>query len=209
MKEQKLSLNKNINYSVFLTILYLFVSCSDKKEKIPQIDFENKTQVLETVKKFYNKDVDIAVSGLFDEAGKQYILTGDEINNSEEWGIKFAFLEKSENGFEPKFETDLLEGSFSESLVDKIKIPSFDYDLGYYNSQGYFLGSGGGEVFAYILDYQNKQVYYAHLVAESESSVSLFISDNTKNKEIINFFKFAFKKDYQSLVLVKDDIVIE
>lgn len=56
------------------------------KRKIPVIDFENKAQLLEVVKKHYNKDVQIALSGMFDETGKQFIVAGWEINNSDEWG---------------------------------------------------------------------------------------------------------------------------
>jgi len=193
----------------FILFSIVFFSCSEKKEKIPPIDFENKIQVLETVQKFYNKDYQIAVSGLFDKVGKQYIVAGQEISNSDDWGIKFIQLEKTGDQLKPIYETELLDGSFKESLVDKIKIASIDYDLMYYNSQGYYLGSGGGEVFSYIIDFQNKAVYFAHLVVESENSVSLFISDNTINKEIRNFFIFTFKKDYPGLVVVKDDIILE
>lgn len=200
------------NYKIILTILLLsggIISCSDKKEKIPVIDFENKVQVLDVVKKHYNKETQIAFGGLFDETGKQYIAAGFEINNSDEWGIKFEFLETSGNEFNSKYETELLNGSFKESFVDKIQFSSIDYDLVYYNSQGYFIGSGGGEVFSYIVDFENKQVYYAHLVVEPGSSTSLFISKNTQNKELVNFFTLTFKKDHPTLKIVEDDIVVE
>jgi len=200
------------NYKKILMILFLFIgiiSCSDKEEKIPVLDFENKVQVLDIVKKHYNKETQVAFGGLFDETGKQYIAAGYEINNSDEWGIKFEFLEKSGNKFNSKYETDLLDGSFKESFVDKIQFSSIDYDLVYYNSQGYFMGSGGGEVFSYIVDFENKQVYYAHLVMEPGSSTSLFISENTQNKELVNFFTLTFKKDHPDLKIVEDDIVVE
>ena len=71
------------------------------------------------------------------------------------------------------------------------------------------MGSGGGEVFSYIVDFENKQVYYAHLVVEPGSSTSLFISENTQNKELINFFTLTFKKDHPTLKIVEDDIVVE
>lgn len=190
-------------------LLFGIISCSDKEEKIPVLDFENKVQVLDTVKKYYNKEAQVAFGGLFDETGKQYIAAGYEINNSDEWGIKFEFLEKSGNEFNSKYETELLDGSFKESFVDKIQFSSIDYDLVYYNSQGYFMGSGGGEVISYIIDFENKQVYYAHLVVEPGSSTSLFISENTQNKELINFFTLTFKKDHPNLKIVDDDIVVE
>ncbi|HEX7357321.1 MAG TPA: hypothetical protein VF270_06415 [Ignavibacteriaceae bacterium] len=165
--------------------------------------------MLEVIKKHYNKDAQIALGGMFNETGKQFIAVGWEVNSSDEWGIKFAFLEKSGDDFKSEYETDLLDGSFKESFVDKIKFSSIDYDLVYFNSQGYFMGSGGGEVYSYIIDFENKQVYYAHLVVESESATSLFISDNTSNKELINFFTLTFKKDHPNLKIVDDDIVVE
>lgn len=194
---------------MILSLFWGIISCSDKQEKIPVLDFENKVQVLDIVKNYYNKETQVAFGGLFDETGKQYIAAGFEINNLDEWGIKFDFLEKSGNEFNTKYETELLEGSFKESFVDKIQFSSIDYDLVYYNSQGYFMGSGGGEVFSYLVDFENKQVYYAHLIVESESLTSLFISENTQNKELINFFTLTFKKDHPSLKIVEDDIVVE
>ena len=190
-------------------LLIALFSCSDKKEKIPVLDFENKTQVLDAVKKYYNKETQIARGGLFDETGKQFIAAGMEINNSDDWGIKFTFLEKSGDEFIPKYETELLDGSFKESFVDKIKFSSIDYDLIYYNSQGYFMGSSGGEVFSYIVDFENRQVYYAHLAVEAGSSISLFISENTLSKELKDFFILTFKKDYPTFKIVEDDIVVD
>ncbi len=146
---------------------------------------------------------------MFDETGKEFIASGVEINNSDEWGIKFTFLEKSNDEFIELFETELLNGSFKESMIDKIKLSSFDYELVYYSSQSYFMGSGGGEVFSYIIDLELKQVYYAHLVVESESAIYLYLSENTQRRELINFFNMTLRKDYPGLQIVSDDIIID
>lgn len=203
-------LSNNLFKSLALIFIVLgSISCSDKEEKIPVLDYQNKAQVLDVVKNHFNKDIQVAFAGLFEETGKQFIAAGWEVSNSNEWGIKFSFLEKTGNKFISKYETELLAGSFKESFVDKIKFSSIDYDLVYYNSQSYFLGSGGGEVFSYIIDFENKQVYYGHLIVESESSTSLFISENTSSKELINFFTLTFKKDYPGLKLVQEDIIVD
>lgn len=202
-------LNNLLKRLLPLFILITVLSCSEKKEKIPLLDFENNTQVLDAVKKFYDKETQIARGGLFDETGNQFIAAGKEINTSDEWGIKFTFLEKSGDELIPKYETELLDGSFKECFVDKIKFSSIDYDLIYYNSQGYFMGSSGGEIFSYIVDFENKQVYYAHLAVEAGSSISLFISENTLNKELKDFFILTFKKDYPTFKIVEDDIVVD
>jgi hypothetical protein len=203
-------LSNNLFKSLALIFIVLgSTSCSDKEEKIPVLDYQNKVQVLDVVKNHFNKDIQVAFAGLFEETGKQFIAAGWEVSNSNEWGIKFSFLEKTGNKFISKYETELLAGSLKESFVDKIKFSSIDYDLVYYNSQSYFLGSGGGEVFSYIIDFENKQVYYAHLIVESESSTSLFISENTSSKELLNFFTLTFKKDYPGLKLVQEDIIVD
>jgi hypothetical protein len=185
------------------------ISCSDKQEKIPVVNFQDNAQLLEIVKKHYNKEAQVAFGGMFDETGKQFIAAGLEINNSNDWGIKFVFLEKTGDELKVVYETEILDGSFKESFINKIKFASLDYDLLYFNSQGYFMGSGGGEVFSYIIDLEEKQVYYAHLVVESETATSLFVSDNTINKELVNFFTVTLKKDYPNLIIVNEDTFVE
>ncbi len=203
-----MSLNRNL---IFLLIIsfFIIISCSEKTDKIPKINYQDKSELLDIVKKHYNKDAEVALGGMFDETGKEFIASGVEINNSDEWGIKFTFLEKSNDEFIELFETELLNGSFKESMIDKIKLSSFDYELVYYSSQSYFMGSGGGEVFSYIIDLELKQVYYAHLVVESESAIYLYLSENTQRRELINFFNMTLRKDYPGLQIVSDDIIID
>lgn len=203
-------LNKSIlNYIQLLFLVLILVSCSDKTNKVPVINYQDKTQLLDVVKKYYNSDISVAFGGVFDQSGRETIVVGREVENSEDWGIKFTQLQLIGNEFKVKYETDLLDGSFKQAFVDKIKFSSFENELIYYNSQDYYLGSGGGEIFSYIVDFDARQVYYAHLVIDPSSSVSLFISDNTENKEIKNFFLLNFRKDYPGLKLVDEDIIIE
>ncbi len=193
----------------FIFLSLIIFSCSDKGEKIPAIDYNNKAQLLEVVKKHYNPNTVFSAAGVFDDTGKQMIGVGVEVENNEEWGIKFSLLQPVNEYLTVKYESDVLEGSFKESFVDKIKFSSFDNELLYYNSQSYFMGSGGGEIFSYIVNFNDKQIYYAHLVVEPNELTSLFISDNTENKEIKNFFLLTFKKDYPNLKVVTDDIIVE
>jgi hypothetical protein len=139
-----LSNNLSGKFLPILFILLVIVSCSDKNSKIPVINYQNKTQLLEIVKKHFDKNSNIAFGGIFDESGKQSVVVGREIENNSDWGIKFIQLEVVKNEFEVRFETKLLDGSFKQSLVDKIKFSSFDNELIYYNSRDYYMGSGGG-----------------------------------------------------------------
>ncbi|MCX8106060.1 MAG: hypothetical protein N3D80_09345 [Ignavibacterium album] len=195
--------------SFLLALLIVAAGCSDKNEKIPVLNYEDKKQMLEVVKRFYDENVTNAFGGVFDESGKETIVAGIEKNDKNEWGIKFIQLKKVDNEFETIFETKLLDGSFKESMVDKIKFPMRDYELIYYNSQGYFMGSGGGEVISYIIDFGKKEVYYAHLVADPEIPPSLYISPNTQDRYIREFFYSYFKRDYPKLRIVDEDIQLD
>ena len=115
----------------------------------------------------------------------------------------------NENQLVKKYETSLLDGSFKESLVRKIKFPKFKYELIYYNSQDYFWGSGGGEVFAYIINYAKKETFYAHLFSESRKQVELFLSKNITEPDLKKFFISSFKKDYPELKFTSDDVSLE
>lgn len=193
----------------FIVALLLFISCSDKSEKIPALNYEDKRQMLQIAKKFFDENTSHAFGGVFDESGKETIIAGIEKNDKSEWGIKFYQLRLSDNKLDVVFETNLLDGAFKECFVDKIKFPMRDYELIYYNSQGYFMGSGGGEVISYIIDFSKKEVYYAHLVADPVVPPSLFISKNTLDKYIREFFYTYFKKDYPKLRIVEEDITLD
>lgn len=193
----------------FAFTLLILISCSDKNEKIPALNYEDKKQMLEITKKFFDENTAKAFGGVFDESGRETIIAGIEKNDKSEWGIKFYQLRLVDNELEVIFETKLLDGSFKESLVDKIKFPMRDYELIYYNSQGYFMGSGGGEVISYIIDFGKKDIYYAHLVADPVTPPSLFISKNTQDKYIREFFYTYFKKDYPKIRIVDEDITLD
>lgn len=203
-------LNKFTRKILPILLLIIFsISCSDKQSKIPVLDYQNKTQLLEVVKKHFDQNTNVAFGGDFDASGKQTISVGIEVDNGTEWGIKFAQLKIVDDEFKVIYETELLDGSFKQSFVDKIKISSFDNEMVYYNSRDYYLGSGGGEIFSYIINFEAKQVYYAHLVIDPSSLVSLFISENTESKEIRNFFILTFRKDYPNLKIVDEDIIVD
>ncbi len=202
-------LSDKIINKLLLLVIILAAGCSDKNEKIPVLNYDDKKQMLEVVKRFVDENVSVAFGGVFDDSGKESIIAGIEKNDKNEWGIKFLQIRLNENELQTVFETKLLDGSFKESMVDKIKFPMRDYELIYYNSQGYFMGSGGGEVISYIIDFGKKEIYYAHLVADPEIPPSLYISANTQDKYIREFFYSYFKRDYPKLRIVDEDIKLD
>src|SRR5690606_12417407 len=190
---------------IFLTFL---ISCGEKEPEYTEVkpDFNNQDFVLEQAKKTLGDNVEFAYSGLFDSDSVLDVSAGTEIVNKDIWGIKFFLLKINNEKLETEYESDLLEGSFNECLIQKIKFPSFPYELIYYNSLDYYLGSGGGEVFSYIVDLNEKEIFYAHLIAEPDQPVSLFLSENITNNDVKNLFISNFKRDYPTLKVVTSDV---
>ncbi len=201
-------LNKFLSALLLLSILFL-ISCGDspdkKKTKAPLKDFRDPAVQLKEAKTLVGNNVKLTFMGTFEKDGKEELAAGSEVNTKDEWGIRFTNIDIS--GEEPKkiFESDLLEGSFDDSKVEKIKLPSKDYELLYYNSGDYFMGSGGGEIFDYIIDFNEKEIFYAHLVADNKK-VSLYLSENIKDDNVRKFFLDKFKRDFPSYILVSHDI---
>jgi hypothetical protein len=202
-----LLLNKYFSAVLFIFLAFL-LSCGDsdeKKNKAPLKDFRDPAVQLREAKSLLGDNARITFIGNFDKDDNEEIVAGSEINTKDEWGIKFTSININSEKPEKIFETRLLEGSIEESRIEKLNLSSKDYDLLYYNSLDFFMGSGGGEVFCYIIDFNEKEAYYAHLVADNKK-VSLYLSDNIKNDDVRQFFLNTFKRDFPTYILVQQDI---
>ena len=203
-------LNKKILILVFVSLLSF--SCNKNKSDADNsntIDFENPEVVLQQAKNVLGNDVKFAYKGKFDQDTTIEIASGTETQSPKQWGIKFVLLKRDDNQLKVAYQTSLLNGSFKQCLVQKIKFPVFDYELIYYNSQDYFLGSGGGEVYSYLINYNEGKTYFAHLVTQSGGNVSLYLSENIDFPEVKNFFVSIFKRDYPSVQIVSKDIELK
>ena len=186
-------------------------SCGSKKSNKNEnkLDFENPQVVIEQAKKVLGNNVDFAYKGKFDDDSNIEIAAGLEVQSSKEWGIKFILLKMENGNLNKVYESPLLNGSFKECLFQKIKFPMFEYELVYYNSQDYYLGSGGGEIYSYIVNYKEGKIYYAHLISGPGRPISVFLSPNIDVQEIKNFFVSNFKRDFPSFTVVDKDIELK
>ena len=204
-------LNKKSLLVLFLGLL-LLNSCTEKKQNTDLVKLKNSYNdpsfVLGQAKAILGNDVKQTFKGRFDRDTVIEVIAGTEVEKQTEWGIRFNFLKLINGKLTKAWQTGLLPGSFKGSLCDKIKFPSFDHELVYYNSKDFYLGSSGGEVFTYIINFQDHKTYSAHLVNEGRG-VSLYISHNIDVPEIHNFFFGIFKKDYPNLRNVDKDVQLK
>lgn len=186
-----------------LLALLLIAGCEKEVEKDPVEVLADSSSVYGMVNSVSGEQASFAEKGNFDSDSTEEISAGVEYTN-EEWGIKFYLFEKEKEKYKISYKTPLLEGSFEDALIKKIKFPNYEYEMLYYNSQNYFLGSGGGEIFSYLIDLSKREIFYAHLVSEDQGT-GLYISDNVKDKMLHNFFISNFKRDYPELTILAED----
>lgn len=194
----------------FVIAVVLFYGCNSEnnndESKLYDLNTENGLESFVSLKT--KKQFQLFLYSNFLKDSVKEILAGEEINNREEWGIKFYFFKIWKETLQLKYETHLLNGSVKNSIIKAIKLQEYMYDLFYYNSQNYFMGKEGGEIYSYIIDAENKEVYSAHLFLVPNRPVSLFLSKNIKSKSVKQFFINQFKEDYSDIKLVQEDLTL-
>ena len=199
-------LNKVIYLSFIILWFFIAAGCKKSYEPPPHNLFENEQLVLKTAKDLVGDNVSFSTAGHFESDTVKSIVAGVEISESNSWGIKFYLISWVDGEFQIKYTTGLLNGSFVQCLVNKIKFSDFNTELIYYNSKNYFLGNAIGDVYSHVIDLKKLKVYSALLSVISEGRVSLDLSQNIDNPMIKNFFISYFRRDYPNLRLVEKAI---
>lgn len=198
--------NNNFLFLLAVIAFSLVAGCQKSYEPPPHNLFENEQLVLKTAKDLIGENISFTTAGFFETDSVKSIVAGVEVEEKNEWGIKFYLISWLEGKFQIIYTTGLLDGSFVQCLVNKIKFSGFDNELVYYNSKNYFLGNAGGDVYSHVIDLKKQKVYSAHLSVISEGRVSLDLSQNIDNAMLKNFFISYFRRDYPNLRLVEKAI---
>ena len=152
-----------------------------------------------------DETIRFSASGYFSSDTSRSIIAGTEKAEKSKMGISFSLIEKVDDEFKVVYNTGVLEGSFNKCIVDKMKFSSDGIEMIYYNSQDYYLGTSGGDVYLYVINFAEREVYYGHLIAERSSGTSLFLSENLIDPMLRRFFISYFKKDYTALRIINSD----
>ena len=198
-----MSSNKNFFFLFIFILFFTICGCKKSYEPPPHNLFESEQLVQKTARDLVGEKVSFTTSGFFESDSVKSIVAGVEVSEENMWGIKFHLISWVEGEFKIKFTTGMLDGSFVQCLVNKIKFTGFDTELIYYNSKNYFLGNASGDVYSHVIDLKKLKVYSAHLSVISEGRISLDLSQNIDNPMIKNFFLSYFRKDYPNLRLVE------
>ena len=194
------------NYYKFIgiTIIILsIISCGKKNDQ--HVNFDDPRSVRNIANNMIDETIRFSASGYFSSDTSRSIIAGTEKSEKSKMGISFSLIEKVDDEFKVVYNTGVLEGSFNKCIVDKMKFSSDGIEMIYYNSQDYYLGTSGGDVYLYVINFAEREVYYGHLIAERSSGTSLFLSENLIDPMLRRFFISYFKKDYTSLRIINSD----
>ncbi len=194
------------NYYKFIGITIILLSiigCGNKNNQ--QVNFDDPRSVRNIANNTIDETIRFSVSGYFSSDIIRSIVAGTEKSEKSKMGISFSLIEKVDDEFKVVYNTGVLDGSFNKSIVDKMKFSSDGIEMIYYNSQDYYLGTGGGDVYLYVINFAEREVYYGHLIAERSWGTSLFLSKNVVDPMLRRFFISYFKKDYAALRIINSD----
>ena len=196
-------LNNYYNLIGTIIILLSIISCGKKNDQ--HVNFDDPRSVRNITNNMIDETIRFSASGYFSSDTSRSIIAGTEKSEKSKMGISFSLIEKVDDEFKVVYNTGVLEGSFNKCIVDKMNFSSDGIEMIYYNSQDYYLGTSGGDVYLYVINFAEREVYYGHLIAERSSGTSLFLSENLIGPMLRRFFISYFKKDYIALRIINSD----
>lgn len=199
-------------------VIVLAAGCEKKEDQKPltqgqrkdTVKIMDKSQAESRIKALLGSNAQLLDEGYFYADSGYGFIAGTEKMTKEEWGIKFYCFKNTSNDLVKTYETPLLKGTLPESLIRKVRLnDTTGYEMLYYDSQNNFIGSGGGEIFAYLLDAQNARIYQSHFFTVAKMPVSLYLTPESGQGEIREFFVRRFQRDFPDLKIVKKDYDLE
>lgn len=193
-------------------MLIFIVGCGEKKKSDPeavQNESSNSSSVLTQIQKEILPEARELVSGEFLPGDNTLLAVLCEVNTATEWGVRINILKADNSKFLHYYTTSTLEGAFDQGIFQSVRFPETEYDMLIYDTEDYFLGTSGGEVFYYVIDPLEKRTFYSHLVIKSADTPQLFVQPEISSTVIRNFIINKFRSDYPELVISSSDIVIE
>ena len=190
-----------------IVVIIFFAGCEKKNEnQEPQAAFKTDNErIIEFVNNRYHcKEVKV-LNGSFKPNCNLFAVVY-EVNSGTEFGIKFILAHIASDSVIVDYNSDLFDGAVNQSIFEKTNLPGKGYDAAYYNSAGYFMGSGGGEVFAYVVDFKDAIIASGHIFISGESGPKLYIPATVKDKITRDALIKKIKNDFPEIKPVSQDV---
>lgn len=128
-----------------------------------------------------------------------------EINSGTDFGIKFMLAHLHADSVIVDYTSNLVDGAVNQSVFETVKIPGANYDMAYYSSSDYFMGSGGGEMFTYVIDFNTSSIGYGHMFISVGGVPNFYIPATVKGQNIREYLIGRIKSDFSDIKVVSQD----
>ena len=105
-----------------ILLLFLLIGCGEKDSK--PVNYNDMRVIKNLAAQLIDKPIKFITSGDFSSEGTKSIVAGTEESEQNQWGISFSLIEKIDDEFKVVYHTGLLQGSFDNCIVDKMKLSS-------------------------------------------------------------------------------------
>jgi hypothetical protein len=204
-KAQKLRFFK-LFYALCFLVIVMFSGCgkNDKNQEQP-VSFKTEDErIVEFVNNTYHCKEAKVLKGVY-KPNYELFAVVYEINSGTDFGIKFMLAHIHADSVIVDYNSNLVDGAVNQSVFERVNVTGKGYDLVYYSSSDYFMGSGGGEVFTYVIDFNEPSLAYGHLYISGEGAPKFYIPSTVEDKSIREFLIRRIKSDFSDIKPVSQD----
>ncbi|MCX8009836.1 MAG: hypothetical protein N3A61_01670 [Ignavibacteria bacterium] len=196
---------------LFTSSILLFVSsCEIRKEQPKEQKDESayKTSssmnVIDKAKKFFGDDVLFADEiYLKDSTNKVTVVILTQTKNKIKYGIKFITADLNSDSPFVINQTEFLDGVEENSSFGNLNFADVNQKLLYYDSKTSFLGSGGGDVYVYLYDVNNGNLFSAHAIFLEGEKKILFSKELQKKNNSV-YKNWLIDRIFQNIPELRD-----
>ncbi len=196
----------NLLCSLFFFALVVLPGCgkNDKSEGQPVAFKTEDERIIEFVNTTYHCKEAKVLKGMYKPEYDLFAVVY-EVNSGTEFGIRFLLVHLHADSVVVDYSSNLIDGAVNQSAFERVRIPGKNYDLVYYNSTDYFMGSGGGEVFTYVIDFNEPLIAYGHMFISGSGAPNFYIPSSVKDQSIRDYLLRRIKSDFSDVKPVSQD----
>lgn len=140
--------------------------------------------------------------------GEEYAVLRDA-KNGRDVGIIISICSVKQGTVTINYETPIVDGAVKHSIFQKVNVPGVTDTLLYYDSGDFFMGSGSGELYAYIIQPKEVSFLKAHLFIDGDTPPKVFIPDTPKTKVLRGYLFNKLRDQFPGLKFAAKDVSID
>jgi hypothetical protein len=124
-------------------------------------------------------------------------------------GVAVSVCTISQNAVAVEYSSPVVDGALKQATFQQVVLPGVSDTALYYDSGDFFMGSGSGEVYVYVIFPKTNTIVKGHLFLTGEAPPRLFVPESTTATAVRTYIFNKFKDQYPGLKFAQKDITID